>query len=1234
MNKLNNIKYLFLSILFFTGVIFTEKKILQTEDYNIETIEIEKNLHKLENTLDDLLNNFLKKIKNNEIKRNDNTRSWLIDEDYSSYSSSGFILLAYENDSLKYWSDNSLQVSFLLSETEFGNEKVVKLANGWFELRKKTYKNISLIGLFKIKNSFSFQNKYLNNNFRKELEITSSVKISAIPVSHGTNIKDKDGDYVFSLVPVNKVVSKSKNTGLASILYFLGFAFLLLYFNQLYIKIAKLNRSILYLSVISIILIIGRVLMIKLQFPFFVYSFSFYENSIYGGDGLFEFLGDFVITSMFILFFAGNFFRIFQIKKIFKKISEKKIIFIITALFISATAFYFYYITILISELINNSTIPFEIHKILEINMFSVVAYMIIATLTASFIIVIDKYFKIISMFISFKNLMILYLISIVVIAFFYYFIFQNSNLTGFFFLMIILITTAVIRFFKKEYHYYTIIILIFISSVFIILFSYDKLEIQTEDKQKILISGLENARDDVAELLLHEIDKRLIKDTILNQMLTDIVEDHKLRVHNYLERKYFYGFWEKYKLTVTVCGNSEHYRETNQANHCEKYFKRKIEQFGERLENSIFYFYDNTDGTITYYGSYGIPENIDKRRITVYIQLIEQLVTKKLGYPKLLLDDNSKKSVDYADYSYAKYSKGKLMTKSGNYPYNLSDKVFRNNKKISYFIERNGYKHHIFGSSKDNIIVISREMPRPVDFIISFAYLFLFLNLSIIISILINNHKFLLKKLNSDFKNKIQFSLLLLLMITFVFFGVGTIFYAVKQQNVVKNKAMYEKIQSVLIELEHKLKEENELTPAWSSEQYDHIDELLIKFSQVFFSDINLYDLNGFLLATSRSEIFQRGLIGKQINQRAYTELVLNKKAQFIQNESIGMLNYSSVYIPFKNSKNKIIAYVNLPFFGDDFNLQKNISDLLITTINIYVVLFLITIIIAFFISEKITQPLRLLRNKFKKIELGKKHHAIVYNKKDEIGELVTEYNKMINKLEDSVHKLAESERESAWREMAKQIAHEIKNPLTPMKLSVQLLLRSFKDQKEDFSKRLYSVSRTLIEQIDTLSAIASEFSAFAKMPKAQNEIVEIGSKIRSVVNLFENSKDVDISFEMYGANTAKIIADKEQLSRVFINIIKNGIQSIPKGIKGKIAVSVEINENSVKIIIEDNGSGIAESKKDKLFKPSFTTKTKGMGMGLAIVKNIVLNANGEIWFESENGKGTKFFVEFPLIK
>jgi nitrogen fixation/metabolism regulation signal transduction histidine kinase len=214
----------------------------------------------------------------------------------------------------------------------------------------------------------------------------------------------------------------------------------------------------------------------------------------------------------------------------------------------------------------------------------------------------------------------------------------------------------------------------------------------------------------------------------------------------------------------------------------------------------------------------------------------------------------------------------------------------------------------------------------------------------------------------------------------------------------------------------------------------------------------------------------------------------------------------------------------------------------------------------------------------------------------------------------------------------MAKQIAHEIKNPLTPMKLSVQHLLRSWKDDREDFDEFLEKVSRTLIEQIDNLSFIASEFSSFAKMPKAFNEEINLIDSIKSSLLLFSNTDNVDFVFD-HESEDIPIFADKEQLSRVFINLIKNAIQSIPENRNGKIGISTVLTGSMVRVSIADNGKGIPEDLQAKLFTPSFTTKSSGMGMGLSIVKNIIESFEGHITFKTKVNHGTTFLIEIPVF-
>jgi nitrogen fixation/metabolism regulation signal transduction histidine kinase len=267
--------------------------------------------------------------------------------------------------------------------------------------------------------------------------------------------------------------------------------------------------------------------------------------------------------------------------------------------------------------------------------------------------------------------------------------------------------------------------------------------------------------------------------------------------------------------------------------------------------------------------------------------------------------------------------------------------------------------------------------------------------------------------------------------------------------------------------------------------------------------------------------------------------------------------------------------------------------------------------------------------------MKLGKKDEPIQYKGDDEIGSLVNEYNRMVKELARSVELLARTEREFAWREMAKQIAHEIKNPLTPMKLSIQQMQRAWNNKDENWEEHLQKVSKTLIEEIENLAQIATEFSNFAKIPKTLNTEFNVLDILDSTLELYGNHKQVEITRDYAGLHEILIFADKEQIRRVFINLISNAIQSIPANKKGEILVKVKLNEtkNSVFISFKDNGKGIADEIKDRLFQPNFTTKSSGMGLGLAIVKNIIDNAGGNISYQTQLERGTTFIVEFPII-
>jgi signal transduction histidine kinase len=390
----------------------------------------------------------------------------------------------------------------------------------------------------------------------------------------------------------------------------------------------------------------------------------------------------------------------------------------------------------------------------------------------------------------------------------------------------------------------------------------------------------------------------------------------------------------------------------------------------------------------------------------------------------------------------------------------------------------------------------------------------------------------------------------------------------------------------------------------------------------------INLYDLDGQLLKSSKRTI-----------QRDTTEIclsaeVLNKLANTLEhryvfkNQENGQ-TFQSSYSFITDEKFKNLAILNLPYLENDDFLNRELKEFLIRLGYAYLVMIIVAIGFAYFISKYITRSLKTISDKMNEIRLEKRNKKIeIESSSEEIETLVNSYNSMIEELEDSAVKLATSEREQAWREMAKQVAHEIKNPLTPMRLSVQSFQRKFNPQDENIYQKVEEYSNTLIEQIDTMSSIASAFSNFAKMPAQKSELLNVAHIVKLALDIFNEH------YITFYPDDDDVIAkfDRTQLIRVVTNLVKNGIQAIPEDSENpKIEVHVFSKNDTVNITVEDNGSGITEDNKTKIFEPKFTTKTSGMGLGLAMVKNIVETYNGSITFTSQLGKGTIFTVTFP---
>lgn len=463
---------------------------------------------------------------------------------------------------------------------------------------------------------------------------------------------------------------------------------------------------------------------------------------------------------------------------------------------------------------------------------------------------------------------------------------------------------------------------------------------------------------------------------------------------------------------------------------------------------------------------------------------------------------------------------------------------------------------------------------------------------------------------------------------------GVATIYYIANQYNFSHKQRLLSKIEGVQTNIDVLFNDNRKKAgqDGIKSQQLKKIGNRVAELSEIHEMDINIYGPGGDLVASSQPDIFDKGLVSKKMQPLAYFKMSCDKETWYIQTEKIGELPFLSAYVPVLDDAGETMFYLNLPYFATEQNLRAEISSFMVTLVNVYVLLLILAGVIAFFVSKSITSPLATIAGKFKGIKLGKANEPIHWTHDDEIGLLVAEYNKMLQELENSAGLLAKSERESAWRDMAKQVAHEIKNPLTPMRLSIQHLQRAIQTNAPNVKELTSKVTDTILEQIDNLTHIASEFSNFAVMPKAVNEQLCLNDLLENVTALFNEHDDVEITLSVPD-NKIEVFADKNQLLRVFNNVIKNAIQAIPDDRKGVIAITLQMAEHRALVKVADNGKGIPDYEKDKVFVPNFTTKSSGMGIGLAMCKNIVESAGGYIWFESNEGEGTTFFIELPVI-
>ncbi len=1173
----------------------------------------------------------------------------------NTYRRDGLVFVIYEDGQPVFWSHNALPLHGR-APPEFDNGMTRK-ANGWYYYQAFSEDEASpdteagdsedlrvlrqYVVFYTVKQDFKYQNQYLVNQFHHALPGLEAKFFLSDRADEGHRITDRDGNYLFSLVlrreevltqPVGVLQFLSVLFGTLSLLVFVFFSFR--YFSRMF----RIGKKTLALGGFSAVIILLRVISFYWQLPGALYDGVMFSPELYATSEILPSLGDlFMHVAMvtIIAYFLYHNLKDFTVKyprSPWLSRALSFLLFLVIYLFCGLSLY-------LIEGLVINSHLNLDVNFIFNLDMYSLVGFLIIGLIFFAFFFLSVVLCRVITGLLNtHRQFWIMCAVSFGALIGLTWIVSGASPILWSLTIVAVLVFEIDRKNKTPEKNFAGLIISVFLFSL-ISTFALDRFNTEKDiEKRKNLVLQLASEQDPVAEFLFMEIEEALFNDSQLqNLILRDPYNDPL--IENYLQYHYFYDFWEKYNLQVTVCHPEDllTLKPENVDVDCLPFFGDYINAFGKQTISEQLIYLDNNTGTNSYIVQVPIRMGEEyEEEYHLFIEFDAKFIARDLGFPELLIDDAVDINRELINYSYATYRNGNLVNEYGTYHYSVDASVYDvalHEYQQDEFAEFSfdDYSHLMYRKDDETLLIISRPKGSFLESVAPFSYLFItFFFIVVVFWLLISRNK-PSRLLKINFRRRLQYSMVLMLLISALTIGGASAWFIF---NIYENKNLSflnEKAQSVLIEVEHVLADESSLEPHMEFYLYD----VLLQYSNIFFTDINLYNPDGQLLASSRPKIFEEGIVGRKMNTLAFLKMKNEQRSQFIHSERIGKLEYLSAYTPLYNRYNEKLGYLNLPYFARESELRNEMSYFLVAFINIYLLLVVVAVVVAIFVSNYVTRPLQLIRNNLARLKLGKTNEKIDWDREDEIGSLVREYNRMIDELAVSAELLARSERETAWREMARQVAHEIKNPLTPMKLSVQYLEKAWKEKVPDWDERLERFSKTMIEQIDNMAVIAKEFSDFAQMPAGKNGHINLREFIPEVLDMYKDFEKVDITLEMpAGTDPMQVYADRNQLLRVFNNLIKNAIQSYDKHDQARILVECNAGENEYHISVTDYGSGIPDNLQQEIFTPYFTTKAKGMGLGLSMVKSIIESFNGSVSFTSREGEGSTFMVSLPATQ
>lgn len=1124
----------------------------------------------------------------------------------------------FRKDSVLAWTENRANIAqYILNkkiQSVFAND-------GVYLVHSNKVGDYHVVTYQKIRTSYSIRNSFLTETSSKTYE---SYNIEELTNSASIlNIRATDGTFLFGVKFSNNADYIDFKAFSGFFLFLVGLVFIVFVLVTYISRAKRISIDIYQCCIIAVIVGFRAAFLLKFPTEFFdlpIFSPYYYASNWFSASLADAFLN--AATLMVLTYFALYQFSFRQnLLGIQVKNFDRFLVYYLSVIWFLLLWFS--------RDLVSNSSFDFVFTNPFEISTAVIVGLLCTMLLLSSLLAVMNRAFQLFDL-----ARIKLYLLDLSVAlppAFLINYLITNR--LSFFLLIPAAIYFA--YFVVKRFQVFTssTVLIAVALTIMSLIFSVYLLKIVHEKeyaKRKMLLYAIESRNNDplaLANFLLQR--DALQHDEKFISIAQKRIESTENEIIDYIRLNYFQGFWSQFTSNITICKPNDQLIikpegiETN----CYDYFRRIEGVPSDTLNNSDFKSINSNQCLNGYIGRIIINEGTSDE-FGIFIEFVTRLLSNDFSLPELFVDQRIIGELNLGNYSLARYTGANLLAKTGEFDFpQILNHAFVSND-IDFYTNYNQYNHLVINTGNNERLILSKPISNYTEVFSIFTFVWLFLVLIFLLT------SFIYRLLTIGAFNlptfylstRIQIFIIFFIFVSFAAIGFFSIsfyrdFYERKNLDFIKDK-----VHSIQIEILSKIANIGSINQA----NHAHFETYVAKFASIFFTDIHIYKPEGVLYATSRPELFEMGFISNRLNPKAFQAIINNREAIYVTRETIGSLSYYSAYIPIVDNENRVSGIINVPFFARHAEFQRDVSKYLATFVNVFLFLAILAVFFAIIITNYFVKPLHTLSRYFSQLTIGRKNITIPIFRKDELGQLIELYNEMVVQLDETVHQLKERERESAWKEVAKQVAHEIKNPLTPIKLGLQFLIRTKKDNDPEWNNRFSSFSETLLVQIESMTQMANSFSEFTRLPEAvftQVKVEELLAPSVMVLNEYTGRFDVD--------NQAKELileCDKIQIIRVLVNLLKNAEQAVRGSSTANIQVIVNVIDKDVIFSISDNGIGILNENLDQIFKPNFTTKSSGMGLGLFMSKVIVENHKGRLWFNSTAGLGTTFYVCLPI--